>query len=163
VSSVPGIIGHNSTRTPFFSPRQPGEFGLVCTCMGKRIAFPVVLIIEADCQTAELYRRALSTAFRVYTCLDPREATDLLTRYRPSVMVLEPAAQGGRGWDLLAAIQRQPGGRGVPVVLCSTLDERRKGMEMGAAAYLVKPVLPSTLCDALLQVIHSREEILSGA
>ena len=55
---------------------------------------------------------------------------------------------------LLAAIKSLPRGSPIPVVLCSTLDERKRGMEMGAAAYLVKPVLPTTLLKTLRQVIR---------
>jgi ABC-type transport system involved in cytochrome bd biosynthesis fused ATPase/permease subunit len=47
----------------------------------------------------------------------------------------------GKVGPLLAAIKSLPGSSPIPVVLCSTLDERKRGMEMGAAAYLVKPVL----------------------
>jgi DNA-binding response OmpR family regulator len=40
------------------------------------------------------------------------------------------------------------------IILCSVLDDRRRGMNLGAAAYLVKPVLPKTLLDTLKQVLH---------
>ena len=46
--------------------------------------------------------------------------------------------------------------RDILLVLCSTLDERRRGIELGATMYLVKPTLPTTLPGALQAVIKSR-------
>jgi DNA-binding response OmpR family regulator len=42
--------------------------------------------------------------------------------------------------------------RAVPIILCSALDERKRGLELGASAYLVKPVLPAALLEALRRV-----------
>jgi DNA-binding response OmpR family regulator len=44
--------------------------------------------------------------------------------------------------------------QGIPLIVCSTLDERRRGIALGAAAYLVKPTLPATLLATLQQVLR---------
>jgi DNA-binding response OmpR family regulator len=112
-----------------------------------------ILIVESDQPTAELYRRALSKAYQVFTCADERTALNLI-RTRPiRAVVLEPAIGGGQGWQLLAAIRRACDSHAIPIVLCSTLDERRRGMELGAESYLVKPTLPQTLQDTLQRLI----------
>ena len=113
-----------------------------------------ILIVESDLPTAELYRRALSQAYRVFTCTDERTALNLI-RSRPiRAVVLEPAIDGGQGWQLLAAIKQACAGHAIPIVLCSTLDERRRGMALGAESYLLKPALPRTLQDTLQRLIR---------
>jgi DNA-binding response OmpR family regulator len=42
----------------------------------------------------------------------------------------------------------------LPIILCSTLDARRRGFENGANIYLVKPVLPTVLIETLHQLTY---------
>ncbi len=111
-----------------------------------------VLIIEGDRPTLELYERELSRYYQIVACGDTQQALALLTTNTFSAVVLEPSAPDDRGWSLLADIKRLPGITPIPVVLCTTLDERKRGMEMGAAAYLIKPVLPTALLETLRKV-----------
>jgi DNA-binding response OmpR family regulator len=116
-----------------------------------------ILIVEQDTPTRELYVRELGRDYRVFACRDEREALRLLGDQQISAIVLEPGSAGG--WALLAALKRATDMRAIPVILCSTLDERKLGMELGASAYLVKPVLPVTLLDAVRRCIALRAEI----
>jgi DNA-binding response OmpR family regulator len=118
--------------------------------MDTTARLPLILLIEADPNTAALYRRELSHDYTVVTSADEAQVWEILLTDQLKAIVLEPIGLGKWGWDLLAAIKSKPAMQAIPVVVCSTLDERRKGLEMGAAYFLVKPVLPSTL----LQVLH---------
>ena len=113
-----------------------------------------ILIVESDQATAELYQRELSRSYRVFICIDEQTALELI-RTRPiRAVVLEPAIDGGQGWQLLIAIKQVCDVHPIPVVLCSTLDERRRGMELGAESYLVKPALPQVLQATLQYLIQ---------
>lgn len=114
-----------------------------------------ILIVESDRPTAELYRRELSREYCVFTCADERAALDLLGARPISAIVLEPALSGGQGWRIFAVIKEACGARPIPIIVCSTLDERRRGADLGAVAYLVKPVSPATLRDALRRIIRA--------
>ena len=120
-----------------------------------RPAKPVVLLIDRDLPMLELYQRELSQDYQVLTCADENAVPTLLTTPNLVALVLEPAIASGEGWDLLAAILHTLQEKPVPVVVCSTLDERKRGMEAGAAAFLIKPVLPARLRETLRQVIRS--------
>ena len=113
-----------------------------------------ILIIECDPPTLELYLRELSRDYQILACSETQQALSLLQAHSVAAVVLEPSTPDGQGWSLLAAIKSLPGSSPIPVVLCSTLDERKRGLEMGAAAYLVKPVLPTTLLKTLRQVMR---------
>ncbi len=120
-------------------------------------AVQAILIVEHDQPTRDLYRRELSRDYQIYDCADERDALDLLRSHSVDAVVLEPARPDGRGWALLTMLQRAAATRVIPVILCSALDERKRGLELGATAYLVKPVLPVTLLETLRRVIRSRE------
>ena len=116
----------------------------------------IVLIIENDASTAALYERELSRFYHVITCDDEISAMNSFQAHTPSAIILEPAGLGDQGWDILRKIKSLEKGKSIPIILCSTLDERRKGMALGAASFLLKPILPSTLLQALNQVITSK-------
>ena len=116
----------------------------------------IVLIIENDASTAELYERELSRYYRVMTCDNESSAMKSIQTHHPTAIILEPAGLGDQGWDILKKIKSLEAGKSIPIILCSTLDERRKGMALGAVSFLLKPVLPSTLLQALNQVITSK-------
>lgn len=80
---------------------------------------------------------------------------ELLRTTPIAALVLEPAIFAAPGWDGLATISHMCAALGIPLIVCSTLDERRRGIALGAAAYLVKPTLPATLVATLRQVIGS--------
>jgi DNA-binding response OmpR family regulator len=117
----------------------------------------VILIGEPDPATTALYQRALSTAFTVLAAPDEASLLQLLYTMPVAALVLELALFPAPGWDEVTAISRVCAEQGVPLVVCSTLDERRRGLALGATAYLVKPTLPATLLDTLREVMESKE------
>src|SRR5262245_39617384 len=104
-----------------------------------------VLIIENDLATAEMYQRALSQHYQVFTSTLEQDVLALVSVNAPHAVVLEPGPLNGPGWSLLAELQRHPSTGSIPVIVCTSQDRHRLGMEMGVAAYFVKPVLPPTL------------------
>ena len=56
------------------------------------------------------------------------------------------------GWEVLRAVKEDPATAHVPVVLVTVVDEPRRGLALGAAGYLVKPVSREELLDVLRRV-----------
>ena len=104
-----------------------------------------VLILEKDDATLELYRRKLGTEFSVLASSDERQALDFLRAMPIGALVLEPIALQRDLWDFVSIVRTIPACRHLPIVVCSTVDERRRRAELGVAAYLVKPVMPHEL------------------
>jgi DNA-binding response OmpR family regulator len=127
--------------------RQVAPLSLIAGAM-----LHTILIVDDDLATLELYERELGREYRVLTCTDELQASEVLATEEVSAIVLEPVALGEQGWAKLAAITHRPTKTPVPVLVCSTQDQRRRGQEMGATACLVKPVLPTTLLDALRKI-----------
>jgi DNA-binding response OmpR family regulator len=112
-----------------------------------------VVIGEPDQAMSVLYQRALGAVFTVLAAPDHATILELL-RSRPLVAVIvEPVLFPTDSWVQTETVSRACARAGVPLVICSTQDERRKGRDLGAAAYLVKPTLPATLLDIVCQVV----------
>jgi DNA-binding response OmpR family regulator len=114
---------------------------------------PVLLIIDDDLPTLELYQRELSAEYSVLTCQDRLQAEKLLATPGLCAVILEPTIAGGAGWQLLEHLRRDIGRMAFPVILCSSSDERKRGIKVGAQAFLIKPVLPADLHQTLRRVI----------
>jgi len=115
-----------------------------------------ILIVDNDRPTLELYQRELGREYRVLTCTDELEASAVLGVEDVSAVVVEPVALGEDGWAHLAAMTHMPSQEPVPVLVCSTQDDRRRDFALGAVACLVKPVLPTTLLAALRRLWRSQ-------
>jgi DNA-binding response OmpR family regulator len=117
---------------------------------------PTILIVENDPATLELYRRELGREYRVFACFRKSETLAAIDSQNPKAIVLEPVGLNEDGWDLLNAIATLPD-KSLPVILCTILDERKRGLHAGAAAYLTKPVLLVALLETLHKVIKNTE------
>lgn len=115
---------------------------------------PSILMIESDLPTIELYRGILKQDYEVFSHSDEAGIIDLLSSHTPRAIILEPAMDSGTGWKIFSTIRTMMREHPVPIIVCTTSDERRRGLEMGAAAFLVKPVLPSLLLETLGQLQH---------
>ncbi len=113
-----------------------------------------VLIVERDTATRELYERELHRTYQVLTTASVEQTLQVLQTTDVAAVVIEPAGLDDAGWKLVAAIRSMHPRDTVRVILCSALDERKRGMALGVAAYLVKPVLPVTLLDTLDHVLQ---------
>ena len=80
---------------------------------------------------------------------DGAEGLELARRLRPRAVVLDILLPRVDGWDLLGRLKADPATADSPVVVVSMLDERGKGLALGAVEYLVKPVGREELLAAL--------------
>jgi DNA-binding response OmpR family regulator len=117
---------------------------------------PTVLIVENDPATSDLYVRELGHHFAVLACGTAPEALQVLAQRPLDAIVLEPVGLGPEGWDLPLAARNCPANCRTPFVVCSSVDDRKTGMDRGATIYLVKPVLPATLISVLQHLGRAR-------
>lgn len=110
-----------------------------------------VLVLDADEATRALYERTLADRWQMFGSAGESEALALIEGQRIDALVVEPTTLKDDGWDFLTRIRRtRPE---LPIVVCSTLDARRKGVRQGVSAYLIKPVSPQQLADVLREVL----------
>lgn len=113
---------------------------------------PSILMIEDDLPTLELYRGILEMDYEVLSRCDETGILELLARETPHAIILEPAMERGTGWNILATLHTVIREQPIPIIVCTTSDDRKRGLEMGAAEFLTKPVLPNLLLQTLHQL-----------
>jgi DNA-binding response OmpR family regulator len=113
-----------------------------------------VLIFDDDEPTRLLYQRELERVYQVFTCGTELDALSILRTEQINVLILEPAALRDEVWSFINVVRALPQRKRLPFIVCSTLDARRRGHELGAAAYLIKPVAPASLRSTVGRVLH---------
>ncbi len=132
---------------------------------GTERASRQVLVIEQDPQLTDIYRRYL--AGHNCTVLALTELDQVLTVARvlqPYAITLDVTMQGSfinhpgktaeeasdlDGWKVLQMLKSSPDTRSIPVIVCSVVAQQERALSLGAADYLLKPILEEDLIHAL--------------
>lgn len=83
--------------------------------------------------------------------------TDVALQSKPDVIILDILLPDQSGWEVLTRLKANAALRDIPVVVVSVMDERSHGLELGASAYLVKPIDRQELQQTLSQVLEQTE------
>jgi len=128
-----------------------------------------ILIVEDEIKTGDYLRMGLQEAgFNVDLARDGKDGLHLALTGEYDMMILDVMLPGLNGWQVLERMRH--GGHELPVLFLTARDEvedRVKGLELGADDYLVKPFAFSELLArvrTLLRRGRSREpEVLRVA
>jgi two-component system, OmpR family, copper resistance phosphate regulon response regulator CusR len=100
-----------------------------------------ILIVEDEAKTGTYLQQGLTEAgFRVDLARDGHEGLDLALNGDYELIVLDVMLPGMNGWQILETLRRR--GLEMPVLFLTARDQvedRVKGLELGADDYLVKP------------------------
>jgi len=120
---------------------------------GSPAACGEVVVIEDDRPSLDLFSAYLSkAALKVTTARDGPSGLAAVRRTLPDAVLLDIRLPGIDGWAVLKELKAEPATRDIPVIVVSIVDERARGVAMGAAAYLVKPIGREDLLTALSAV-----------
>jgi DNA-binding response OmpR family regulator len=115
---------------------------------------PKVLVLDDDVMSLELYSRELGSNYQVITSQSVDDARQCVVANHFLALIIEPAMNDDAGWALVKEIHASP--NPPAVILCSVSDDRKTGLEQGADAFVVKPVLPTTLHYLIDQIVAKR-------
>lgn len=122
---------------------------------------PVVLVIDDDRQGIDIVASYLERdGYTVYGLSDNRLAMDEITRIQPAVIILDIMMPHHSGWELLAVLKAMPETQHVPVILYTITEEKKRGLHLGASAYLVKPVKEEQLRATMQKFAPTNATIL---
>jgi signal transduction histidine kinase/CheY-like chemotaxis protein len=121
---------------------------------------PVVVVEDAD-EDLMLYERALAnTRFQFIAARSVDAATTTIDSLQPAAIVLDLRLQGEESWDFLAKLKRDERTASVPLLVVSTIDDRQKGIALGADAYAVKPIKKDWLLATLDSLVPKATPVL---
>ena len=103
-----------------------------------------VLIVDDSAIVRKVFREELSQERDIEvvgTAPDPFVARDKIVKLKPDVVTLDIEMPRMNGFDLTAAIRKDEDLHDLPVVLVtglSTREDRERGIDSGANAYIIK-------------------------
>lgn len=125
-----------------------------------------VLIVEDEIDIAHLVSFNLERAgYRVTIAGDGREGLERALHDQPTLVVLDLMLPGMDGYQVLKEMQRDSRTHAIPVLMLtakSQIDDRIKGLELGADDYLTKPFSPKELI-LRVQAIIKRNRSTPGS
>ncbi|GAB4297372.1 MAG: hypothetical protein Fur0034_07330 [Desulfuromonadia bacterium] len=105
-----------------------------------------ILVVEDDQTFAALLGDMVRQhGFSLLLAHDGESGVELARRHHPSAVILDIMLPGIDGWEVMKRLKEDPATRRIPIHVVSCLDQRQKGMDLGAAGYLTKPVSPDDL------------------
>ena len=100
------------------------------------------LVVEdtpADIEVLSRYLKEMQVD-DIIVCTHGAVVLEKALELQPDLILLDVMLPDQNGFDLLKELKNNEKIRSIPVVMISVLDEERKGLSLGADAYLVKPV-----------------------
>jgi len=139
--TVTSEAGKGST----FTARLPGPAGAVGRGTkpaqdGSRRS-ECILVIDDDPTARELITHHLEAeGFTVVAAASGLEGLKRARELKPIAITLDVMMPDLDGWSVLAALRQDVQLAEIPVIMVTILDEQRRGMALGAAGYLTKPI-----------------------
>ncbi|MEW6516224.1 MAG: response regulator [candidate division FCPU426 bacterium] len=114
-----------------------------------------ILVVDDEPAIARLVQISLvSSGFEVRTVGNGQSALELLAQWQADVVVLDVMMPGLSGYEVCAAIRRQPDLEHIKVIFLtakSTPADVARGLAVGGNDYLAKPFDPD---DLLVRITH---------
>ncbi len=138
-------------------PRQSVEPARTSALTPSGRLTPLVLIVDDESSARELLASYLEPEYRVTIAESGTEAVKKAQQLRPDAITLDVLMPGSSGFETLAALRKNPETAHIPIIILSIVDQKQVGFALGAADYLIKPVLRPALLEAI------RRHVLSPA
>jgi two-component system cell cycle response regulator len=143
-------------RPPQQAPDAPREDTKVQISANLRAPAPGLTLLLVDDTEANLdYKLSLlePAGYGVLTAGSGQAALQVLRERHVDLILSDALMRDGSGFDLLAAVRSAPALRDIPFLFLTATardsDSRRRGMEMGADDYLLRPIEPLDLLAAV--------------
>ena len=122
----------------------------------------ILLIVEDDVNFAGiLMDMAHNRNFKAVIATDGDEGLKYAEEINPSAIILDMQLPGMSGWTLLNRIKTNDSISHIPVHVMSATDRQQLGIDMGAFAYLRKPLDKKDIDDAFIIIDQSIDRDLS--
>ncbi|MEH2466907.1 HAMP domain-containing protein [Nostoc sp.] len=113
----------------------------------------VLLIVEDDVNFARiLIEMAQQQGFKVITAQNGSTGLTLAQQFLPSAILLDIRLPEMDGWTVLDRLKHDQNTRHIPVHIMSVEEGRQRGLQLGAIAYMQKPLTSETISQALTKI-----------
>ncbi|MEH2175346.1 hybrid sensor histidine kinase/response regulator [Nostoc sp.] len=113
----------------------------------------VLLIVEDDINFARiLLDMAQQQGFKVIAAQTGSTGLMLAQQFQPSAVLLDIRLPEMDGWTVLDRLKHDPNTRHIPVHIMTVEEGKQRGLQLGAIAYLQKPLTSETISEALTKI-----------
>ncbi|OLS40976.1 ATP-binding protein [Bacillus sp. MRMR6] len=119
-----------------------------------------VIVVEDDISHANLLQAELQESnFHVKVFSNAESALAAVKAEQPDVIVLDIMLGENtmNGWDFIKQVKTIDELKRIPIFISSALDDKEKGMALGANEYLIKPYPPSKLSKFIFQTLLEKD------
>lgn len=112
-----------------------------------------VLVIDDDPDAVYLLQENLNPEeFEISGTRNGRTGLRMAKENPPDAILLDIIMPGADGWQILHDLKEDPATADIPVILLTIVDKKALGFKLGASAYLLKPLDPAAVREALDRV-----------
>jgi PAS domain S-box-containing protein len=113
-----------------------------------------ILVIDDDPDAVYILQENLNQhEFEITGRLNGHDGLRAAHEQHPDAILLDIVMPGTDGWQVLHDLKADPTISNIPVILLTIVDNKALGFQLGAAAYLLKPLDAVEVRDTLNQVI----------
>lgn len=142
----------SNARAETIVTREPEQEPVQHTGAGS--ARKRVLVIDDDPDAIYLLQENFEQEeFEILGTRDGKDGLRLARERHPHAILLDIVMPGADGWQILHDLKEDPATADIPVILLTIVDKKALGFRLGASAYLLKPLDPAAVIDALNRVI----------
>jgi CheY-like chemotaxis protein len=117
------------------------------------------LIVDDNLDAREMYAMYLEhQGFRSTEAADGHAAIHEAKRSKPDLILMDASMPRLDGWDAARVLKTDADTKGIPLIMLTAhafAEHRDRAAEVGADAFLAKPVLPDDLARAIRKMLKS--------
>lgn len=132
--------------------------------MAREEGKPTVLVIEDNVDMRYYIRTILSSDYHVLLAKDGNIGTSKAFKLLPDIVLCDIMMPDMDGYEVCRQLKGNPSTKDIPIILltaCSLDEQRARGYESGAEAFMQKPFNVTTLKVRMRQLLQRKEQISS--
>ncbi len=118
-----------------------------------------ILIIDDDPDAFYLLQENLDAQrYSMIGCQNGKDGIKMAQQQLPDVILLDIFMPDVNGWQVLHELKNDPITADIPVILHTIEDQKARGFQLGAAAYLIKPLDPAIVQQTIEKVVEHKKQ-----
>lgn len=148
--TVKSIVGEGSTFTLTIPINSEKKKTLVQSEDKNISRDKLIVAIDDDSDSLKVITDNLvHEGYHVIGCTDGELGLEKIKDLLPFAITLDIMMPYRDGWSVLRELKSHPRTKNIPVIIISIIEDRPKGLQLGAREYIVKPINRNELAQAL--------------
>lgn len=124
------------------------------------VASPTILVVDDAPENLSLISSLLRDTYKVKVANSGEKALrHVQGEPRPDLILLDIMMPGLTGYEVISQLKSDPATRNIPVIFLTAMsdaEDEKKGLELGAADYITKPISPPILLARVKTQIENK-------